>query len=533
MTDRGDPGEMSEPTSASKGNAPLLPNRFRSTIHLTLMTAAVYLVYLLQGICISNYFGTSAELDGFWLAMLVVTTLVALAEPFKEAAVVGVKVQELSDPEESQRTFSGLLNRLILWSLAIIAAAALAARPLATFLAPDAADRAPRAEVFQLTLFLLPLCLLQATGILIEGYLSVQRKYLVPRFYTLIGVLAAVAVIVQFHHRLAVMAIVLAFYVQFGVKLAGMIWSLQRGGFRYSLTLGSHGTGGRFVPLLLVQLSAMFMLFLLQKFISAAASGGLSAYNFAYAVWVVPLMLLASSVATVTWTDMLEAGHLDVGRLWGEFDFIARLTVAAMFAFSLLFFFLADPIVRFIYERGAFTAASVGLTADCLRVLAFGLPFWGLLSLSVRGLLARRKQMAILCIGIAQNVIIALSILLARRFSARIETLLIPYVGFNIVGSIALTRALFAGGGGAYFRRLAGGLARITMAVIVVAVGFGLCQRSLPRATELGTPGRLAYLGLAGIGLLLAYIVILWLVGEKDLLDYLLRKALPARADRN
>jgi len=533
MTDRGDPGEMGEPTSAPKGNAPLLRNRFRSTIHLTLMTAAVYLVYLLQGICISNYFGTSAELDGFWLAMLVVTTLVALAEPFKEAAVVGVKVQELSDPAESQRTFSALLNRLVLWSLAILAAAALAARPLAAFLAPGEAGHAPRAEVFQLTLILLPLCLLQAPGVLIEGYLSVQRKYLVPRFYTLIGILAAVAVVVEFHQRLAVMAIVLAFYVQFGVKLAGMIWSLRRAGFRYSFSLSARGAGGQFVPLLLVQLSAMFMLFLLQKFISAAAPGGLSAYNFAYALWVVPLMLLASSVATVTWTDMLEAGHLDVGRLWGEFDFVARLTVAAMFAFSLLFFFLADPIVRFIYERGAFTAASVGLTADCLRVLAFGLPFWGLLSLSVRGLLARRKQAAILCIGIAQNAVIALGILLAGAFSARIELLLIPYVGFNIIGSIVFTRALFAGGGRAHFQRLARGLARITIAVIVVAICFSLCQRFLPRSTELGTSARLAYLGLAGIGLLLAYIVVLWLVGEKDLLDYLLRKAWPAKADRN
>ena len=239
-------------TVLPKENAPLLPNRFRSTIHLTLMTAAVYLVYLLQGICISNYFGTSAELDGFWLAMLVVTTLVALAEPFKEAAVVGVKVLELSDLAESQRTFSALLNRLILWSLAILAVAALAARPLATFLAPGVAGHAPRAEVFQLTLALLPLCLLQAPGILIEGYLSVQRRYLVPRFCMLIGILAAVAVIVQFHQRLAVMAIVLAFYVQFGVKLAGMVWALRRSGFRYSLSLRTSGAGGQFVPLLLV-----------------------------------------------------------------------------------------------------------------------------------------------------------------------------------------------------------------------------------------------------------------------------------------
>ena len=154
--------------------------------------------------------------------------------------------------------------------------------------------------------------------------------------------------------------------------------------------------------------------------------------------------------------------------------------------------------MRLIYERGAFTAASVGLTADCLRVLAFGLPFWGLLSLSVRGLLARRKQAAILCIGIAQNAVIALGILLAGRFSARIETLLIPYVGFNIIGSIALTCALFAGGGRAYFRRLALGFGRITIAVIVVALVFGLCQRFLPRPAESGTPARLAYLGLAG-----------------------------------
>ena len=117
--------------------------------------------------------------------------------------------------------------------------------------------------------------------------------------------------------------------------------------------------------------------------------------------------------------------------------------------------------------------------------MAFGLPFWGLLSLSVRGLLARRKQAAILGIGIAQNAVIALGILLAGCFSARIEILLIPYVGFNIIGSIVFTRALFAGGGRAHFQRLARGLARITMAVIVVAVCFSLCQRALPRSAEL------------------------------------------------
>ena len=46
----------------------------------------------------------------------------------------------------------------------------------------------------------------------------------------------------------------------------------------------------------------------------------------------------------------------------------------------------------------------------------------------------------------------------------------------------------------------------------------------LPRPAESETLARLAYLGLAEIGLLLAYAVALWLAGEKDLLDYLLRK---------
>jgi hypothetical protein len=148
-------------------------------------------------------------------------------------------------------------------------------------------------------------------------------------------------------------------------------------------------------------------------------------------------------------------------------------------------------------------------------------------------LLARRQQRAILCIGIAQNASIALCILLVPRFSARIEALLVPYVALNIVGAIALTRALYAGGGRAHFQRLARGLARIIMAVIAVALGFGWLQRYLPRPAESGISGTLAYLGVAGIGLLLAYIVVLWLVGEKDMVEYLLLKARLVKAARN
>ena len=359
MTDRGDPGEMGQPAGQSKGNPPLPPNRFRSTIHLTLMTAAVYLVYLVQGICIGNYFGTSAELDGFWLAMLVVTTLVALAEPFKEAAVVGVKVQELSDPAESQRTFSALLNRLLLWSLAILAAAALAAQPLATFLAPGEAGRAPRAEVFQLTLILLPLCLLQAPGILIEGYLSVQRKFLVPRFCMLIGILAAVAAIILFHQRLAVMALVLAFYVQFGVKLAGMIWSLAARGF----PLQSHPQRAR-----------------ARRPVRPFAAG--PAFGDVHAFPVAEVHLGGGRGRAFRLQFRLRAlgGPADAPGQYGsdgDMDGHARsgppgrrpalgrirLRCAADRGGDVrlqpAFLFLAEPIVRLIYERGAFTAASV------------------------------------------------------------------------------------------------------------------------------------------------------------------------------
>jgi hypothetical protein len=71
------------------------------------------------------------------------------------------------------------------------------------------------------------------------------------------------------------------------------------------------------------------------------------------------------------------------------------------------------------------------------------------------------------------------------------------------------------------------------MAVIAVALGCAGLQRCLPRPAELGMWGTLAYLGVAGTGLLLAYTVVLWLVGEKDMVEYLLVKARLIKAARN
>lgn len=510
-------------------------SRFRSTVLLAAATFACHGVAFLNNVLTSKYFGTSVPLDGFWLAMLVTTTLMFYVEPFKEVSLVSVKSQELQDRLASERSFSGILNLALVSACGMVLLSYLALGPLVRLFTPEGFDDGV-AKLGILILVLLPLCILETMGTFLEGYLTIGRHFLAPKAATLAGLLAALLALLLFHDTLAVMVMVVGVYLVSGARIAGMMIAASQSGFRYVPTLRVTGLSllmRQFWPLLIVQLGSAAVMIVLQKSLSSAAPGGLSAYNYAFRVWALPLTLLGASVSAVLWPDLIENARRDVSRLWDSFFFPLRLTLAALTGIGVLLFCLATPIVYLVFERGAFTPESRALTVTCLRGLAMGLPFWGLHFLCTRGLLARRMNQTLLALGLGNGVVIVLSLTIARNLGVGLGPLVHIYVAGNALTAVLYLLRFYTGSGTDRCKQLTLCLLRFAAAAGLSIVVFS----GAPNVGELGTTMTASWaavsLGVTSSVIGLIYVGTLYALGEREVVVFAATKLRLLRAPRS
>ncbi|MCB1247499.1 MAG: murein biosynthesis integral membrane protein MurJ [Acidimicrobiia bacterium] len=78
---------------------------------------------------------------------------------------------------------------------------------------------------------------------------------------------------------------------------------------------------------------------------------------------------------------------------------------------------MATPIMRLLFERGAFTAESTDAAASALAVYALAIPVWGVLQIVTRAFYARRQMWTPVIVGTGATVVaIPLYWVLADRF---------------------------------------------------------------------------------------------------------------------
>ena len=500
--------------------------RFRSTALLTAATFLCHLLAFLNNVFISKYFGTSVQLDGFWLGMLVVTTLAIYMEPFTEVAGLRVKALELDDVAASHRTLSGLINLLLLGGGVIMVSAYLVLPHAVRWFTPK--DYAGGVEMVKpFALVLLPLCVIQPLARLLEGYLTVQRRFLAPKFALMAGVLAGLAAIILLHATWAIYAIAAVFYLRFLVQLGGMIAALKRTRFRYCLTLRVEGWRAalpHFGTLMLVQLASIAVTIVFQKALSASMEGGLSAYNYAFRVWSLPLTFLAASVASVMWPEMIEAAHVDLNRLWEEFYFPMRLMLAALFGIGILFFCFAEPIIYILFERGEFTPESTRTTALCLRILALGLPFWGLISLCGRGMVIRGMNRTFLVVGILHVAVVVAAIMMIQAQYMSIGNLVTAFVGGNVLASLMYTSYFYLGSGLSRYARLVFYIIRIALASAIVIGLYIMFPHAAQLSRNTNKLSTLIHISLISTLICAAYISLLYVFGERKVVTFAIHK---------
>ena len=433
----------------------------------------------------AGLFGAGFAYDSFVVAFRIPNLLRDL---FGEGALSAAFVTVFSaydsnkSKEETWRLASNVFTFIaILLSLITLLGIYLAG-PIVSLLAPDFSLIPGKAELTEkLTVIMLPFLIFISLSAVAMGILNTKGRFFVPAlassFFNLgsvIGGTALAFILPRYGHPAIVgMAIgtLIGGIMQFGVQLP----SLYREGFRYRPILNIADPGLRKILKLMIPatigLSAtQINIFINTNFAASCAEGSVSWLNYAFRLVQLPiglfgvalsiamLPLLAKQAAKKNIPEMRET-------MVASLTMVLALTLPATAGLIIL----SEPIIRLIFEHGAFTPEDTLATAQTLSLYAVGLFAYSANKILVPAFYAidkTRYPVIASFMAIAFNiVIITFTIEHFQHLAIALSTSCTMVLNFLFL-SIVLHRKL----GGFSLRILFTGIVKITLASVGLAL---------------------------------------------------------------
>ncbi len=196
-------------------------------------------------------------------------------------------------------------------------------------------------------------------------------------------------------------------------------WPLWREGWRPRVALSSEGRLSRIFVLLLPGLAGAAVVqvnIMVSRLIAFALSPeAVSILYLANRLVELPLGVFVIAVATVTFPWIARsAAQRDFAGFREAYAQSARLVLAVTIPAALGLILLGGPILRLLFEWGAFGAGDVRATGIPLAIYAAGLPFYALATLATRGLHAlkdMRGPLRVACFNLVLNVVLSVTLM--------------------------------------------------------------------------------------------------------------------------
>ncbi len=450
-----------------------------STAIFALATALSRIAGLAREVVQASFFGTSQAFSAFTIASQVPNLFSNL---FSQAALSAAFVPVFTELMQQGRRREALrlassLFWLILVVLGTLTVLWFAVADLVMPLFTGTLSASATTLTVGLSRVLFPVVLLLSlTGLLVgilQSYDHFTIPALAPALWNVVIVVGMVILHGRFHGQNAVYAYAIAWLVATVVQLGLIWWAVRQIDFRFSFVIDYKDPDVREVLILFLPVTLSIGIINLDVFINAGLGALVSphapaAINDAFRIYMLPQGIFSVAVATVLFPTLSRlAIARNVGGMRRTVGNGIRQINLLLIPSAALMAALATPIVRLVYQRGAFNVHSTSLVATALFWFAFSLPFAGVNLLLGRTFFALKRPWIPTKLA-AMNMAVDIVVSFALYKPLGIAGLVIGTVAANVVMTWLQLRRLRAGFNG----RLEGAQTMMITVRILVATAI-------------------------------------------------------------
>lgn len=337
----------------------------------------------------AGLFGAGFVYDAFVVAFRIPNLLRDLfAEGALSAAFVTVfsAYDKQRSQEETWQLAVNVLNFILILLCSITLVMIFFAGEIVTLLAPDfSLIEGKTALTVKLTRIMLPFLVFISLSAVVMGILNTKGRFFIPAiassFFNLGSLVGGttLAFIIPRYGQPAIVGMAIGTLIGGLLQLGIQLPTLHRAGFRYLPTIRFTDPGLRrilalMIPATIGMSATQINLFISTNFAASCAEGSVSWLYYAFRLVQLPIGVFGVALSIAMLPVLAkQAADKDIGAMKGTMVSSLTMVFALTIPATAGLIILSKPIIRLIYQHGAFTASDTLATADTLSLYAIGL----------------------------------------------------------------------------------------------------------------------------------------------------------------
>lgn len=422
------------------------PNRkiFRAALIVGALSIAGKAAAIIKELVIARTFGRGDDVDAFLIAFLIPVFVLNIGM----SALAYVLVPVFADAQQTQGRESAqrLLSGIALLSCAALLAIAILLGLLAPFYLPLLARGFAPAKLtltWKLLCLLLPWIVFSGVANLSASILNAFEKFVFPAVVPLITPVVTMGLVVFAARRWGIFTLAFGLVAGGAIECSLLLRLLRAQGLHFSLRW--HGFDARmrsvlsqYVPILTGSILMGSTAVVDQAMAAMLPSGNVAALGYANKLILGGLSVTTMALGTASLpylSRMVAAG--DWAGCRHTLKRYSALIVVATVPLTLLAISFSHPIIRLMFERGAFTSADTDLVSRVQICYAIQIPFyvWNMIFVCFISAV-RRNDVLMYASGIALALDVILNLVLMRLWGApgiALSTSIVCVVSFLIL----------------------------------------------------------------------------------------------------
>jgi len=477
----------------------------RSSITVAAFSAGGILLGLGATVITASVFGASRAMDTYLAAAAIPSYVITILTGALGITFIPVFAEyRHTDPQRAWLTVGAFLNLATIVTGIIVAAGMVFALPIIRAAAPGFLPAEHARAAIMLRVYL-PVVLVAVVNELLASIYYSHQQFVIPLLNKVIAPGTTIACVLLLGPQLNVMSLVIATLLGAVLQCAILAIGITRNReFEFVLTATWYNEGVKRILLLMGPLITGMLIYkvvpVFDRFIlSSLSPGSISNVNYASKLQGAVVQIFSASVALPVFPVLAAiAAEGRRSALKETMSKVIRLLFFVAVPVAVLSVALGEPLVKLVYQRGAFSAEDTRAVFLCFAIYMASLPVVAIGGVVSQGLYVLQDTRTVAIVGLGETALyIVLCFLLIDPFKY-----LAPPIAYGIYFTVSVLvlgtvfRKRLGLGGGMGLMRSCGRYVALGLVLGVVAVAV----RSVSVRSEVGAIAWFGVLALAYLG---------------------------------